>query len=119
MTKEIRSDREKISRRIERGEERRRRCLLWQGGLWPVGGWRLKNPHPEPSMICEDLGINLRAFRSALRRLSDGFGGSGGRERDGGFLGTSTPDQSRLNHMRQNVTKGNGEENTTTEEARP
>lgn len=69
-------------RESQTGNERERDiCLLWQGELWPAGGWRLKIPHPEPVMIWGDLGINLSAFRSALVCLSNRVGGemAGGR----------------------------------------
>ena len=78
MTKKIRSDRQKISWGIESHRQAMREseiCLLWQSELWPAGGWRLKIPHPQPSMIWRYLSINLRAFRSALVRLSNRGGG--------------------------------------------
>lgn len=56
-------------------EREREICLLCLCELWPAGGWRLKIPRPEPAMIWADLSINLRAFRSALVRLSNSVWG--------------------------------------------
>lgn len=100
MTKKIHNDKDKISWGIESQEQAMREreiCLSWQGERWPVGGWRLKILHPESSVIWGDLSINLRAFRLALERLSDGVK----KEMVGGRQRTSTFHQIWLNHMTQ------------------